>query len=904
MIFKRWFKPKWQHENPSVRQLAIAELDHKTPEQKEILHELAFNDGTEAVRRAALERLNEFSLWWQASKHESADRLKQFAEQQLVQMLLENRVSPQLKQQFIAECHRSSVLEKLAISETDADLKLMLLQRLQRQDLYLAALSDAVLSTAQKQQLIVLISDDKALEKASRNCTAELLPMLQLELATRAEQKQKPEKVRKQLVLLLARLNAVREKSDIAQAQQQWQELLQQWQALASELDTLPVEEANEGHAKYQRIVQLTDAFFAPRLAVLAAEQARQQQQAHQQKLLQQFSQQLHVLQRDLGQLIAGGELDAASALQQPFENLLAQIRAEQLDDQLRRQLEISAAQLQQQLDQIPSLAESLAQVARLLAELSAQPLPEAASVDEAYQAFKTWQKQWLQISRKAGPLLPAQFSDSYSAIAQQWRDHCEPMLAQQQKQLRLIRSKIAEFKRLHGEGRFKVLFGLWKGMQQELADLSLALRAQIEKDIQFCADLVSELTDLQAYIATPRKQQLITELQALIADETISISARANQIKQARANWNSLGRADAELDEALNQQFNQLTEQAFAPCREFYAQQDQQRTQAALVRQQIIASLQAAHANPPQGRDLDTLLQQQQQAWQQAGAVGREQFSELQQAYKDAVAPLKLLQQQNYQQAAAAKQQLIAQARALAEEGQGHQVEQVKQLQQQWKQVGFAGSKTDQQLWSEFRSACDAFFAKRKELRNAESAQLDAWRQQISSQLAEVSAVDLATLTEAQLRAQLQQLNQVDTADDKGLRQQQQQLKQNISEQLIALQKQSEQAQFQQLFSALAQPNVQAADLPALYRLVFNQQQESMSRADLTLALEWASGQPSPQELLAERQRVQMQLLSDKHNSGDSISQNQLLGRWLQHGPVQEEELGLLARVQALYLH
>jgi hypothetical protein len=119
----------------------------------------------------------------------------------------------------------------------------------------------------------------------------------------------------------------------------------------------------------------------------------------------------------------------------------------------------------------------------------------------------------------------------------------------------------------------------------------------------------------------------------------------------------------------------------------------------------------------------------------------------------------------------------------------------------------------------------------------------------------------------------------------------------------LIALQKQVERGQYQQLFAALDHPNVQAADLPALYRLVFNQQQESMSRADLTLAIEWAAGQPSPDALSADRQRVQMQLLSDKHNSGNNISQTQLLGRWLQHGPVNPEEAQYLARVRALYL-
>ena len=903
MIFKRWFKPKWQHENPSVRQLAIAELDHQTPGQKEILHELAFNDGTEAVRRAALERLNEFSLWWQASKHESADRLKQFAEQQLVQMLLDNRVSAQLKQQFIAECNRSSVLEKLAVYETDASLKLMLLERLQRQDLYLSALSDTVLSNEQKQQLLARISDDKALEKVGRQCAVELQAAVQQELARRLEQKQKPERVRKQLVLLLAKLNAVREKSDIAQAQQQWQELQQQWQGLEAEISVLPAEEASESLSKYQRIVQLTDAMFAPKLAALAAEQARQQQQAQQQKLQQQFSHQLQVLQNDLGQLLAAGELDAASQLQQALQTLAQQIGAEQLDSQVRRLLEQRVMHLQQQLDQIPQLAEALALAARLLAELSAQPLPTAAQTEQAYQGFKDWQKQWEKVSRSAGALLPAQFSDSYTAISQQWREHCEPLLAQQSKQIRQLRSKLAEFKRLHAEGRFKVLFGLWKGIQADLAELSPLQAAQLDKDLQLCAEMIGELTDLQAYIATPRKQALLEQMAELVADQSVPVSARASQIKQARAQWNSLGRADAELDEALNQQFNQLSEQAFAPCREFYALQDQQRAQAVVARQQIIDTLLLAQANPPQGRELDTLLQQQQQAWQQAAAVGREQFAGLQQAYKDALAPLKQLQQQSYQQAAAAKQQLIVQAQALAEEGLGSQVEQVKQLQQQWKLIGFAGSKIDQQLWTEFRSACDAFFARRQQQRDAESAQLDAWRSKVTALLAEVSAVELGQLTESQLRAQLQQLNEVDTADDKGLRQQQQQLRQQISDQLLSVQKQTERGQYQQLFAALEHPNVQAADLPALYRLVFNQQQESMSRADLTLAIEWAASQPSPDEFSADRQRVQMQLLSDKHNSGNNISQNELLGRWLQHGAVKPEEAQFLARVRALYL-
>lgn len=75
MIFKRFFKPKWQHPDAAVRQLAIAELNSNDQAQKSVLHELAFNDGAEAVRKAALLKLNDFSLWWQASKQDSAERL-------------------------------------------------------------------------------------------------------------------------------------------------------------------------------------------------------------------------------------------------------------------------------------------------------------------------------------------------------------------------------------------------------------------------------------------------------------------------------------------------------------------------------------------------------------------------------------------------------------------------------------------------------------------------------------------------------------------------------------------------------------------------------------------------------------------------------------------------------------
>lgn len=904
MIFKRWFKPKWQHENAAVRQLAIASLDHSTPQQKEILHELAFNDGAEAVRRTALERLNEFSLWWQASKHESADRLKQFAEQQLIQMLLENKVSAQLKQQFIAECHRSSILEKLAQAETDSTLKYQLLLRLDREDLYVAAVTDPVLTSAQRIALLAQIKEDKALEKLSRQLEGEVATALQQMLAERLEQKQKPERLRKQVVLLLAKLNSLREKTDVAEIQQRLAQHQQEWQQLVADLPCLP--EQDEFIAKYNKVIDLTNKSLQPRLAVLALEQQKQQQLQQQQQQFDHFAQQLQLLTEQLTSQLAAGELEQAQALQTAVSQLSEQINAAALSAAQQQQLRKAVRELTAQLERLPALAEALAQAARLLAELAAQSLPAAdADVAGAYQAFKQWQQQWQRQSKLLQQYLPVSFSASYQQLCQQWQQHCEPIVAQQEKQLRQLKAKIAEFKRLHQAGKFNVLFGLFKGIQADYQTLTVSQQQLLNKDLELLEKQVQDLSELQAYIATPRKQELLAQMQALASQTEVIATERAAEVKQARAVWNSLGRADAALEAQLNDDFNLACEQAFAPCREHFARLDAERLQHAGQKQQIIASLAAAVSEGIAGKALDALLSQATKQWQASGQVEKAVYASLQPQYQQLLEQLRQMQKAGQQQNAQAKQQLIATAVALTnQETTDNVAAQLKVLQQQWKQLGFAGRDQDQQLWTEFRAVCDGWFAQRDALRQQQQQRQQVQVQQVSTELEQLTDAVAQTSEAGALRQLQQQLQQLDTAESAALQQRKLQLLQQLDSQLQQLAGAAVQDNWRQLFDALALPAPTLADLPAIYRLVFNQQQEKLlSRADLTLALEWAAGVASPPAEAARRQQVQMLLLTDKHNSGESINQPQLLARWLQFGAVAPAEQGLLRRVRALYL-
>lgn len=903
MIFKRWFQPKWQHADAAVRQLAIASLDHNTPAQKQILHELAFNDAAESVRKTALERLNEFSLWWQASKHESAERLKQFAEQQLIEMLLKNQVSAQLKHAFIAECHRSSILEKLAQHETDPALKLDLLKRLQREDLYIAALVDESIPLSQRRELMPSIQDDKALEKFSRHCSADIAALITDELALRAERKLKPERTRKQVVLLLAKLNALREKSDVLDIQQRLQQHQLEWQALTADLAELP--EHAEFAAKYAKVITLTEKNLAPRLADIAEQQALQQQKERQQQTAQQFDQQLTLLADQMAKQLANGELAAASACETAVTQLSGQIEQADISQAAKQQLQQRLQQLQNQLSMLPALTDALTAAARLIAEMSAQPLPAAAEdVAVAYQAFKQWQQQWQRQRKVLQQWLPANFADSYQQLTLQWQQHCEPVLAQQEKQLRLLRSKIAEFKRLHQAGKFNVLFGLMKGIQTDLAALPSSQQQLLSKDIEQLQQQVQELTDLQAYIATPRKQQLLAEVQQWLTETEVQPTQRAAAVKQARAQWNSFGRADAELEQSLNDAFNLACEQAFAPCREFFAQQDAERAANAEQKQQVIAELLQAIEQQLTGKALDALLVELPKRWQSIGPVEKTVHEQLHPQYQQGLAQLRQLQKQSQQANAQAKQQLIDTAKALTDQPAAENVAaQLKVLQQQWKQLGFAGRQHDQTLWQQFRTVCDGWFqqqqAQRAEQQSLQQQQYVALQHQL-----EPFDLDPTELSQVDLKQQLSQLQQLDTSGFTEIAARQAQLILRFQQALTAVHQQAEQQAMQQLFDALQQPNPALTDLPAIYRLVFNQGKEKLlSRADLTLALEWAAGVSSPDAEHARRQQVQILLLTDKHSSGEAITQAHLFARWLQYGPVTAEEQPLLARVRALYL-
>ena len=107
MIFKNLFRPKHQDPKPAVRITAIGSLSAEVPEQKSILHELAFNDEDVNVSLAALAKLNSFVLWYKMAEIAKNDRIAKRAQQVVESTLFSDDESTMARDEkfaFAYEC--------------------------------------------------------------------------------------------------------------------------------------------------------------------------------------------------------------------------------------------------------------------------------------------------------------------------------------------------------------------------------------------------------------------------------------------------------------------------------------------------------------------------------------------------------------------------------------------------------------------------------------------------------------------------------------------------------------------------------------------------------------------------------------------------------------------------------
>jgi len=964
MIFNL-FKSKnnWQHKDSNVRIAAInEELKTDNSDDKAVLLSLLNDDQSELVRRAVLLKLNRFDDYLNAITNNDHSAVQAFATTQVQDILSGNHsvnLSTEQKQAFISSAIKNptgdlSLLNHWLDHEKEPILIVSLFQALvQKKNTpqFLLQVFTKKQSVDVQKQLLSLelseLSDPSFLAKLLKKTVNEdIVQLINDRLAQQLEQQEKPKRLLKQNQLILAKLLALKDQPDYGQYLIKKASLEQEWQINLPEIDCLNNEDQQTLVAKYNKISTQLTQLFAPK------EEAYQQALIAEQLLNDKkiakaaLNKAIVELNQDIITAVFEGTNTADEAIvQQGFTEKLKQLNKNLVDSVLNKaeQTEFSQqiTQLEKRLTQLPEIAQSVSDATYLISKISQLALPQTLpELSARQQTFYDWLTDWKSVDKKACGILPQSIKDAHKEITQLWRSGLKP-LEQEQKQLfAQTKKKLLDLKRLLASGKYKVCFGLFKGVSQSLPLLSASQQQQLQHDFDLVSEKMAEISDWEHYIATPRKQELLADITALVNTPLDNPNEQADKVKYFRKTWNSLGHADVELDKDLNDQFNLACEQAFAPCRLYYAEQEKLREQHLATRngllkqaEQLAQTVQVANEDNASidFKALDGKLNQLQQRWQQAGEVDRVQYQKLFKQYKNIIQPIRKAIKDFHDANGVSKQALINKAeQQLAVEDIYQAIETIKQIQQQWREIGFAGSHQESKLWQKFRVINDQVFAKRDQVKSQQQAQLDELSVSFTLTLEQIkggvanSDSDQKSLNNAKEQASAL-LNQVlankpvvksiASTIEHFIKETEQKIEQ------FALEKANN--SWKSLFSLLNKMAQNSTDF-SVEKLKdeheYNQltsfwkkrlaeqcslttQASSDIRAEKTLVLEIFAQVDSPAEFSAQRMAVQVSLIQEQMQSTTDIDLAQRFVDWLRLGKLEADDSVLLARIENIFI-
>lgn len=933
MIFSNLFQPKYKHKDPLVRIRAIDTLSPDQQEHKSILHELAFNDSDGRVSVAALNKLNNFDLWWKMVEIAKDHRVSKHAKNKVEAALLGNgdiTISEKTRKSFIMECKNNALLDLLlqknAINEEDTEQFISVLKKLNRPQLSLRTL----ISTANENLRDVLFADireaselNKIIKKAK---SPDLVNMAKQRLMAMQEAKQKPVILEKEVKLLLSRLLALTEEADYQKFDRVKQELVTAYEEKKLQFSVFEPEVAESFEQKFAEITQKLDK----KAQVLRGEWDAQKELERTSEALQSASETCEKVLLQVSEALSSHAAEITLGELEQFNQALTQAESDlnqMLHAKLTEQEHIGIERLinklmvsRTNLDALPALQQALAQANELIVQFKALNLPDDVSqIDAAYLYLDEVKERWQNLKSGYEHIWPEDLRLQWQNHTREWQKAIKGLRETLHESVNNVRGRLNGIARAIDQGRFKNAMRNYEKVRNDYINLPEEQQARLNRQFDKVKAQIENLKDWQAYIATPKKPEILRELEQLVFSP-LDPEQQAERVKDLRKEWNSLGVVESETDEALNKAFNMACEEAFKPCREFYAEQEKQRETNLQEKQALLTELNAQRDTDPVS--LSKALRQLQNKWKLIGGVDYKVLDGLNQQYQEVVDPIKAKVNQFHQENAERKKALLQKAEALLQlEDWKEATETAKQIQDNWKKIEFAGQRLENKLWSEFRAINDKIFAKRE---SAMQAQSDSAIESIAEHLTALKA-KAELVEESRSRSELEGLlNDVVLNTLQALQEfpkklnaeafaYGQAMRKKIEEKLLYLGDSQRSEQYEQVFAMLnqwtgSQAPDGAADLPNYWRQAFHtadisgQGVMAFDRRQLVLLMEILTNKESPSSEADSRKAMQLQLMTLKLQDGVSLEMDDLLRAWIARGALTEEDKVLIARIKTLY--
>ncbi|WP_429933171.1 DUF349 domain-containing protein [Alteromonas sp. 4B03] len=812
-----------------------------------------------------------------------------------------------------------------------------------------------------KTQLINAHSDVSDLQKLAKKVSDDVLAsQIDARIHAIKEAAQRPVELKKQLTLGLSKYQALLDKSDVETIDEKRNELESELSGLFAQIDLLNPEERADYEEKRARIGEQLERYLS-RIRPAWEEKQQASQRANTKALCEQ--QLIHAKEQVTwlynNRLCEATLADVATVnesvrgVEATLEQL-ARLDGEIVTDKRITEIKRAVDALNEQLDRFSmqqQYGQKLLIKLQLLEDIAAKidavsnsDLDEATRDENVKEVSATPNEQSranidAQGQSGSDAALKAEFDDArqaykllereinaipkalikrFNAATKRVNAKERAQKSKENDQVKYVRKHISVIDNLIAQGKFRVAISKFAKLQESYNSLPDSAKKYVEKRFEKTSGEVSRLEGWQDYLAAPRKPALVEEAKNLANTDADNIKQRSEAIKYLRKQWLSLtptsSNSDGGSDDVLLQeQFDNALEKAFEPCRAHYAKLDEQRAAAREQRVSLIASVKAIDLNMPEP-ELMKMFDRASKQWHSAGQVEREIYEQLKQEWKAVSSPIQAKVNQWQSDNQAQKRDLVAQAQQLAvEDDVSSAADKAQQLQSEWKQIGHAGKREESRLWAEFKAANDTVFERLKAERKVQSNAFNSLVDSLFVQLDDVDINSDETTFSQSINDVRAQLTDLPKAQRTKVERKIEVFESKRADQAKNVQLQARLARARALISLLqlsigegsGDEQVLAETLGKRWASVLGQSNGSAAsqhnRQWLTVALEVATGMPSPEADASIRSSVQLQMMTSKLEKGEAAAAPDILADWLSYDSISEADNPLLQRVIAV---
>ena len=230
---------------------------------------------------------------------------------------------------------------------------------------------------------------------------------------------------------------------------------------------------------------------------------------------------------------------------------------------------------------------------------------------------------------------------------------------------------------------------------------------------------------EISSFAVNPKRDKLINAIENLITSPIENPKEHAHKINDIQKQWQLLDLSSKPASKTQWLNFNNLTNKAWEPCKEYFNEIKEIKLNNALERKKIILKInQFVSENSikwPDTKKLILFLQNTFKEWQRYAPVLDDDLNELKNLYFEAKKPINNEIKKQEILNKEKKELLIDKVVGISSDDNEKCLREFSKLKKEWLTVGTAGKKYEKKLWIEFNSCADKFFVEKKKKLNDE---------------------------------------------------------------------------------------------------------------------------------------------------------------------------------------